>query len=1022
MLVTVGLTLAMGAGPSSPAGADVEVGRITLPGGANYGARIDPTTGLVYSVVQYVFDGSSVHSWLYVMDDGAVIDQVQLPYAAQGWDIDPTRQRAYIVTAEGSSTITYTLRVVDLTTRTIVASRSLPQAFYVDADPISGRVAIGLYDSNRVLILDGPTLGTVAEVALAVQPTWVLVAPGADAVYVNAQDASLTLELSGPTYSTTRTFPGNPGGMAMAFDDASGVLYTTNQSGVLRKIDVATGAVLDSDPTPPWGNHMTWMVLDDGGQRLLGRDRGGQMAILDTVTLDEIGVVGGFDSLAWAVGDDATQRIIASDGFSNSPSYVIELAPTVPPAVLPGASAVATTVTEGDPLPGCPWPWCSNGLVDVMVDVTLDQPSTEWVRVTIDFVAGSATTPQDFYGSDSDVYFAPGATTGQAVMTLVSDEVAEATESLSFAVTEALGATVDPSPATITVLDDDVALPVAALVPLDPVGGEAEGLVDFAIELDAESDVEVTVDWSVSAGSASAGDDFDDAGGQAVFAAGETLVTQSVAVVDDADVEGDETFSISLTGASGATIDGSDATATITDDDEIPPPVPVASIQPVDPTGVEGEQTVQFFVELDVPSADEVTVDWSVSAGSASAGDDFDDAGGQAVFAPGETLVEQSVGVVDDGEQETDETFTIALTGATGATVDGVDVEATIIDDDTPPSVVTAGANVAIAEGPAGASRTASVRVVFNPPTTGEVEVGFVAQAISATEYVDFAVAPDPVTVPAGTSQATIQVEILGDAEDEPNETLDIQLAGVTGNAVLGGDVTARVTINDDDAAPRFSVDDVSVAEGGQLDFHVSLSGASGRTVTVRHATSRGTGAEAADFTNATGTLTFDPGETSATVSVQTVGDNIDELAEQVILNLSSATNATILDNRGFGTIIDDDTSTVTITGVSVAEGNTAQRSASFLMHLSNPSDRSVGVTVGTVDGTAISTTTLRDYVSYNATITFTPGQISKPATVKVIGDRRVESAETFNLVVNAVNSGALGVGNTATGTIQNDD
>ena len=75
----------------------------------------------------------------------------------------------------------------------------------------------------------------------------------------------------------------------------------------------------------------------------------------------------------------------------------------------------------------------------------------------------------------------------------------------------------------------------------------------------------------------------------------------------------------------------------------------------------------------------------------------------------------QSVVINDDAVAESDESFTISLTGADGATVDGVDVVATIIDDDTPPSVVSAGANVSVVEGAAGTSRVARVRVLFEP-------------------------------------------------------------------------------------------------------------------------------------------------------------------------------------------------------------------------------------------------------------------------------------------------------------------
>ena len=168
--------------------------------------------------------------------------------------------------------------------------------------------------------------------------------------------------------------------------------------------------------------------------------------------------------------------------------------------------------------------------------------------------------------------------------------------------------------------------------------------------------------------------------------------------------------------------------------------------------------------------------------------------------------------------------------------------------------------------------------------------------------------------------------------------------------------------------------------------------------------------------------VTFDPGETTASVSVSTTGDLIDESDERVNLNLSSAVNAAIGDNRGVGTIVDDDTSVVSVTGVTINEGPSATRNANFLVTLSNPSDRQVRVTLATVDGDAISVTALRDYQAFNGNVTFSPGQTSKVVAVKVVGDRRVESTESFSLTVTAVTGGADGVGASATGTITNDD
>src|SRR5262249_14659846 len=102
-----------------------------------------------------------------------------------------------------------------------------------------------------------------------------------------------------------------------------------------------------------------------------------------------------------------------------------------------------------------------------------------------------------------------------------------------------------------------------------------------------------------------------------------------------------------------------------------------------------------------------------------------------------------------------------------------------------------------------------------------------------------------------------------------------------------------RGTILDDDAPPALSIGDVAVTEGdsGTTDatFTVSLSAASGKTVTVDYATADGSAAAGDDYTAASGTLTFAPGETSKTVTVSVIGDRIDEDDETFVVNLSGA-------------------------------------------------------------------------------------------------------------------------------------
>jgi hypothetical protein len=77
--------------------------------------------------------------------------------------------------------------------------------------------------------------------------------------------------------------------------------------------------------------------------------------------------------------------------------------------------------------------------------------------------------------------------------------------------------------------------------------------------------------------------------------------------------------------------------------------------------------------------------------------------------------------------------------------------------------------------------------------------------------------------------------------------------------------------------------------------------------VTVKYATANGTALAGSDYTAASGTLTFAPGQTSQTVTVNVMGNTTVEPNETFAVNLSAASGATLFDGQGVGTILNDD-------------------------------------------------------------------------------------------------------------------
>jgi hypothetical protein len=166
------------------------------------------------------------------------------------------------------------------------------------------------------------------------------------------------------------------------------------------------------------------------------------------------------------------------------------------------------------------------------------------------------------------------------------------------------------------------------------------------------------------------------------------------------------------------------------------------------------------------------------------------------------------------------------------------------------------------------------------------------------------------VTIPAGQTYATVTIPVKDDRLGEPTETFAVNLSAPT-NATIG-DGQGVITIFDNE--PRIMIDDVSKAEGRKnrstfFTFTVTLVSAYDQPLTVSLRTADGTATTAAgDYVAKSGTLTFAPGETTKTVTIEVKGDNRRESNETFYLDLfGNSANSLLLDGQGVGTIVNDD-------------------------------------------------------------------------------------------------------------------
>ena len=214
-----------------------------------------------------------------------------------------------------------------------------------------------------------------------------------------------------------------------------------------------------------------------------------------------------------------------------------------------------------------------------------------------------------------------------------------------------------------------------------------------------------------------------------------------------------------------------------------------------------------------------------------------------------------------------------------------------------------------VTEGNSGA-RAASFTVTLSAPSTQTVTVAYATGNGAATAGSDFQAASGTLTFAPGEMSKTITVPVNGDRLPEPTETFVVNLSNPTNVVIADGHAVG--TVADDE--PRISISDLIRYEGRMnkktlFTFTVSLSVPYDAPVTVSYRTANGTATTSdGDYVAKTGTLTFAPGETTKTITIEVKGDSKREANETFYLDLFGlSSNALFTKNRGVGTILNDD-------------------------------------------------------------------------------------------------------------------
>jgi hypothetical protein len=315
--------------------------------------------------------------------------------------------------------------------------------------------------------------------------------------------------------------------------------------------------------------------------------------------------------------------------------------------------------------------------------------------------------------------------------------------------------------------------------------------------------------------------------------------------------------------------------------------------------------------------------------------------------------------------------------------------------------------------------------VTITDPTNAMVAVSYYTMAAGisnrvATAGADYIPTNGTLTFNAGETLKHIEVQIVGDVQDEVDETFTMVLTNAT--IIPIGIPRAIGTIVDDDPL-TMAVNDFSIVEGDvghtNAAIMVNLNKAVGFPVSVTYATVSGSALAGLDYISSSGSLLFEPGEYSKEILVPIIGDLINEVDETFVVTLNNFTNGVFADRQAIGKIIENDPlPIITVNDVAVREYNAGTNHAVFTMALSGASSRTITVNYATSNNTAAAGA---DYVARSGAVAFLPGVLTQALVIVVNGDLILESDETFFIQFLQANN-ALLAGTRAIGTILDDD
>jgi hemoglobin-like flavoprotein len=320
------------------------------------------------------------------------------------------------------------------------------------------------------------------------------------------------------------------------------------------------------------------------------------------------------------------------------------------------------------------------------INVTRTNGSTGTVTVHYATADGTAKAPSDYTGTSGTLTFNDGETSKPITVPIIDDNTPEGMESFTLTLSNPTGGAVLGSTTSANLFIQDNEDPTLSISDVSQAEGNS-GTTAFTFTVTSSNAItnDVSVSYATGNGTATAGSDYQTTSGSLTILAGQTSKTITVLVNGDTTNEPDETFFVNLSNASSATITKSQGVGTIVNDDGVAPPS--LQFSSANYSVQEDLQALTVTVTRSGDTSGAASVSYATVDGTATQKGDFELAVGTLNFAPGDTSKTFQVLINEDMYVEGNETFGLALTNASGASIGQQGTATVTINDDVPESL-----------------------------------------------------------------------------------------------------------------------------------------------------------------------------------------------------------------------------------------------------------------------------------------------------------------------------------------------